>query len=79
MFKLHYHVQNCGDGSVNVCLHNSKKDAEAADEGQYDRWGESSAGTVQLAIQDGKIVRKTVEVNDGKVETIWVPLEETKD
>lgn len=79
MFKLHYHVNNGGDGSANVRFHESKEAAEKADEGQSEGWGESSAGSVVLAIQDGKIVRKELQWDSKakKYNTVWMPLEET--
>lgn len=78
MFKLHYHVNNGGDGSANVRFHETQQQAEAADANQSEGWGESSAGSVELAIQDGKIVRKCFEwdAKAKKHNTVWKPLEE---
>src|SRR4051812_40149579 len=50
MFKLYYHVQNCGDGSASVKFHATEKQAIEADENQNEGWGESSVGFVVLDI-----------------------------
>lgn len=77
MFKLHYWVQSGGDGSVIVKFEESHDKAELLDSEQEEGWGESSASSVVLDIQDGKIVRR-VNVWDGKKHNIiWVPLEES--
>ena len=78
-FLLHYHVSNNGDGSASSRFHRTAEDAEAADEAQNDSgdgWGESSAGVVELEIQDGKIVRKTHEWDGKKHKVVFIPLEE---
>lgn len=58
-FKIHYHLQNNGDGSASVKLHPSLKEAEAQEEKDIedgrDGWGESCAGSVHLKVLDGKI------------------------
>lgn len=79
MFKLHYWVQNGGDGSANVQFAESEESAEEADNEQNesgDGWGESSASSVTLDIQNGKIVRKDLVWDGQKHNTVWVPLEE---
>lgn len=78
MFRLHYHIENCGDGSSAARFHASRAQAEKADEEQPEPWAEQTADHVLLDIQEGRIVRK-VEHWDAKKKrhvTTWVPLEE---
>jgi hypothetical protein len=75
-FILHYNVSNNGDGSASVHFHDNSEQAEAADEAQEEGWGESSASSLELQIQDGKIVRKCTEWDGKKHKTVYKPLEE---
>ena len=63
--SLHYYVRSGGDGSAGVMFFDTKKDATKAEEDDFEkygeRWGEPSVSSVQLAIKDGKIVRRCVE------------------
>lgn len=78
MFKLHYWVSSGGDGSVSVRFEESHEKAEEKDDAQEEGWGESSASSVTLDVQNGKIVRKVQEWDGKKHNTVWVPLEEVK-
>lgn len=78
MFNLHYRCVNNGDGSASVEFHNTKLEAETEEEAEEESWGDSSVDSLILDIQDGKIVRKSLEWNGKKHVTKWVPLEETK-
>ena len=78
MFKLHYWVKSGGDGSAIVRFAESHEKAEEADDAQEEGWGESSASSVTLAIQDGRIVRQERKWNGVTHDTVWVPLEEVK-
>lgn len=77
MFRLHYYVQNNGDGSASVKFQATEQDAEAGDEGQSEGWGESSASSLRLDIQDGVIVRweMVYDSETKKYNGVWVPLE----
>lgn len=55
IFELHYHCSNGGDGSVSVNFHKTEQDAESADAAQDEGWGESSASSVKLKLEDGKL------------------------
>ena len=80
MFRLHYHCQNGGDGSANVQFHENKERAKKADESQSEGWGESSASSVELKVEDGKIFFKSLEWNDEKkkYDWVWKPVEQVK-
>lgn len=78
MFKLHYWVKSGGDGSAIVKFAASHDEAEEKDEAQEEGWGESSASSVTLEVQNGKIVRKELVWDGIRHNTTWVPLEEVK-
>lgn len=71
MFELHYHCKNNGDGSVSVEFHESKQAAEKADEEMDEGWGESSASSVKLKVEDGKLYFQTYEDVEGKYQKVW--------
>ncbi len=72
--KLHYYVENGGDGSASVRFANSREEAEKLDEGQSEPWAEASASHVELKIMDGKIYRLSHEYSKAGVKEIWTPL-----
>lgn len=76
MFDLHYHVSNNGDGSVCVNFHRTRKEAEEADANQADPWGESSAETLRLKVEDGKIHYRIMRWDGKQYHEEWVPVQE---
>lgn len=60
-FELPYWVKNSGDGSVSVKICASLTEAEKADEEQDEGWGESSASTISLKIENGKLYFETYD------------------
>lgn len=59
MPKLYYHCESDGCGSVLVHFHVTEKEANDAEEKDYEDsgegWGDSSVGEVELKVVDGKI------------------------
>ncbi len=78
MFKLHYYVSNGGDGSASVRLCKTEEEAEKEDEGQSEGWGESSASSINLKLEGGKLFYSDYEYVGGKYTKLWIPLEEVK-
>lgn len=73
-FKLPYWVSNGGDGSASVRFETSEKEAEQKDDEQNEEgegWGESSASTVEIKVEDDKLYIKSFEKVGGKYEYIW--------
>lgn len=72
MPRLHYYVQNGGDGSASPRFFASAKEAEereAKDLEEFNEcWGEPSAGFVELKVEDGKIFARTT---DDDYKTVW--------
>ncbi len=79
-FEIHYHVNNQGDGSVAVRLHQTKEEAEKADEKQSEGWGESSADSIRIKMKDGKLYfqGQLEEVGKGKWEYAWHEIKKVK-
>lgn len=57
-FRLPYWCSSNGDGSVSVRFEKSLEAAERADEKQDEGWGESSAGYVEVKVENGKLFFK---------------------
>lgn len=76
-FALHYHCSNGGDGSVSVHFHPNLEAAEKADEEMDEGWGESSAGTVNLKVENNQLFYREYERVDGKYQYIWKPVEQS--
>lgn len=77
MFKLHYHVINCGDGSVSVHFHQTEQQAKDADKKMDEGWGESSANYIDLKIENGQIYFKEyvcINEEESDYEYKWFPL-----
>ncbi len=74
MLKLHYHVSNGGDGSANVEFHATAEEAKRADESQLEGWGESSAGSIDLEVRDGKIYFSKCDWSVKPFRKIWIEL-----
>jgi len=72
IFKLPYYVSNGGDGSANLRLMPSLKEAEGADEAQDEVWGESSAGEIELKVDNGKLFYRDFQEVKGKYTEVWV-------
>lgn len=83
-FRLHYHLQNNGDGSASVVFHSSKKEAEDAEEKDLeegrDGWGESCVSFVDLKVEGDQIVRVEDEYVEEtkKFKKVSFPLEKRK-
>lgn len=82
MAKLHYWVENGGDGSASACFVRSEDEAVRLDEDQSEGWSESSAGHVELRVHDGTIqfrrfrfVNRTDSKREHMVEE-WIDLED---
>ena len=72
MPRLHYYVVNAGDGSAHPRFCPSAKDAKRREEADIEAtgegWGEPSAGFVELRIEDGRIMARSV---DDEYNEIW--------
>lgn len=81
MFRLWYHVENGGDGSANTRFHLSEANAEKADEEQCEGWGESSVGSVDIVVRNGKAFMRKGKWNKDKkkYDYILLALEEVQD
>ena len=75
MFKLSYHVSNNGDGSVSVHFHPSAKAANEADAAMDEGWGESSADSVNLKVEGGKLYFEDFQQLERKYQKVWVEVE----
>ena len=68
-FKLPYWCNNGGDGSVGVNFAASIHDAEDAEEKDNEEygegWGEPSASSIALKVEDGKLFFLEGRYNDG--------------
>ncbi len=77
-FKLHYYVENGGDGSANTQFCASEDEAtsseETAIEEGMDGWGEPSVGSLTLAIKDDVICFLRTSWDGKKHNETWVPL-----
>jgi hypothetical protein len=73
-FELHYHLTNNGDGSASARFHQTEEEAEKADEAMDEGWGESSASSVRLKYEDGKIYFREYQRIDGKYQYVWVEI-----
>lgn len=60
-FELPYWVANCGDGSVSVNFEQFLEDAERKDEEMDEGWGESSASTVSLKVENNQLFLKSMK------------------
>lgn len=80
-FNLPYYCSNGGDGSVSVHCMPTLQEAEAADEAQSEGWGESSAGRIQLKVEDGDLYFRQLQYVDtgkkGRYEYVWVRVNES--
>lgn len=72
MPRLHYYVVNGGDGSAYPRFCPSAEDAErreTKDNELYNEpWAETSVGSVELRIEDGKIMARSV---DDEYQPVW--------
>jgi len=53
--RIHYNVVNCGDGSAYPTFFNTKKQAEAQAEWEFNNsegWGEECVGSLEIEIDD---------------------------
>lgn len=75
-FLLPYHVSNGGDGSANVEFHATLDEAVAQDEAELEGWGEPSADTIALKVEDGKLFFQDWKDIDGKFQPVWVEVTE---
>lgn len=77
-FKLPYWVMNGGDGSANVRFCSTLANAEEKCEKQSEGWGESSAGTIDLKVEDGKLffLIERYDEKKKKLVDIWVEVKE---
>lgn len=75
MFKLHYYVSNGGDGSATVHFMPTLDEAKQEDEEQPEGWGESSAGTVNLKVEDGKLYFEKA-IWDPGYKRVWVEVQQ---
>lgn len=73
MPRLHYYVRNGGDGSASPRFFASAKEAEEREERDLkefgEAWGEPSAGSVELKVEDGKIF---FQKYDDNYEPVWI-------
>lgn len=84
IFNLAYRIINGGDGSAYPRFHNTRQEAEEAEEKDVeegkDGWGESSAGSLNLSIIDGRICRRERGKYIPRTGTFavdeWIPLQE---
>jgi hypothetical protein len=76
IFKLNYWVQNGGDGSAIVRFEPIKEVAETKDESQSEGWGESSADSISIMMDGGKLFYQSYQMIDGKFTSIWVEINE---
>jgi hypothetical protein len=77
-FKLHYYVQDNGDGSASVRFTASEKDAENhpdAEEG----WGESTASYIDVKVEKKKIFIREFRYNPetGKHGYEWIEVQQS--
>lgn len=77
-FKLPYWCKDCGDGSVSVRFSASIHDAEDEEEKNLEEngisWGETSAGTIVLKVEDGKLFFKDFVYDESlkKFNDVWI-------
>ena len=77
-FELHYHCSNGGDGSVGVHFHQSEQEAQKADEEMEDGWGESSAHSVKLKLENDRLYFREYEEVDNKYQWVWKEIQAVK-
>jgi hypothetical protein len=70
-FDLPYYVQNGGDGSVIVRFQPTLDLAEYNDSEMSEGWGESSANTVKLKVEDNKLYFREFAMVNGKYDYVW--------
>ena len=56
MFRLFYSVESLGDGSAMPHFHLTQANADKAADGYYQGFGSDSVGSVEFAIEDGKLL-----------------------
>jgi len=80
-FRLHYHLQNNGDGSASARFHETAEQAEKADEELEEGWGECCASYIELKVEKGQIFYKENEWDskNKKFNEVWHPLEKVPD
>jgi len=76
-FKLPYYIRHGGDGSVILEPCSTIAGAEAADEAMDEGWGESSAGTIELKVEDGKLYYQDYADINGTYTKVWVEVKES--
>jgi hypothetical protein len=54
-YELWYYCENNGDGSASVHFCESESEANTLDEAQPEPWGESSVGSIELKLVDGRL------------------------
>jgi hypothetical protein len=80
-FRLHYRVQDNGDGSASVHFHPTEEHANQAEEKEIEKgygWGESSVHSVQLKLENNQLFFRDHEEVNGKYQEVWRPVEETQ-
>ncbi len=75
-FKLPFYCSNGGDGSVSVRFCQSLEEAETKDSEMEEGWGESSARSVKIKVEDNKLFYEKFESVDGKYQYVWKEVEE---
>lgn len=75
MFKLNFYVQSGGDGSANVKFTSTAEEAEQADENQSEPWGDPSADSLTLKVENNEIFYRKLEWTGKKHKEVWIPLE----
>lgn len=77
MLRLHYTIQNNGDGSASVRLHPSEEAAEEADKYEEEHgegFAESTASYIHLKIEENKVFYSSFEKIGGKYQSVWVEI-----
>lgn len=70
-FELPYYISNGGDGSVSLNPCQSLAEAEKADSEMDEGWGESSAGTIKLKVENKTLFYRDFEEFEGKYQYVW--------
>ncbi len=71
-FKLHLWVSNGGDGSANIHAATSFAEAKMKCDEQDEGWGENSAISMKILIQDNRLYYQDYQSVDGKYKWVWV-------
>ncbi len=76
-FRLHYYIQNNGDGSASMIECPSEAEAEGSP-GAEEEWGESTASYQEIILKDGKLFYEDKNWNpkNKSFDVKLIPLEE---